>query len=852
MRSRFRFGTSALSLLALATSVSIHLAVGAAFTVRPLPSNIVPHGVKALQSHSLGSSQAFDQNVEREPKDKGRQLKQPNVVSARQARILVPLASLAPLAIQPVVTAAAPSYMEDPTFYSSLKKYFSGAVPSTQLADRVLTILEGREFAPGSVLVGSSLCSEGGEAKNERSILYERIIAGLGTEGTVPSGVVSLGGIAGIPFAGPAGFESFFSFSPKSGKVVIVYGPTVGVTEDGIVGGLKSDRTLTSSWGSCNAIMESYKALLSSDGEDNEPSPMGMNANTLQQSYLNKELRKRMSNADLISDDINQVISNIVYTIFGIISDKLTSEVNNLLRSKGSSFWDNVTEITMLGGITVAPLGRNNFGQYFKPIIFQSMTKTPGQTFVMTDNLLGELVGTTPATSTEDRGSVSKANNITNGAELADLPLSELLGGVSIDTIKGASAIFGASAVFAGLKSLLENNTEKGEVRMEVDAKAPPVYPPPPPVPQPAASAKSQPNQAKVKKPPFFNNSFFGFGDKFAKENPTMTKGAGGTRPIGRPKLGVPRLSNWIQNDDGSISGDVSGSRVFSDGTFITTSPLREEALNGAVVQTTSGSQYYLDPRPQTVNEEISMPPPAARPASNNQMQAVSLVSKLFSAASASERGQLATQSQKSTIVSIVAQLEDLSPITSPTESTNIEGTWELVYTNTQLFRANPFFLARRALCSNIAEISQYRSSCGNLQRVIAYGSVGKVRQIIGQGRLVSEINLISGALESVIFSEAYAQPAISGTAWDLSLISAEVRGSNVPVVRQLLEIRNCGGFPLSLGSTALFETTYLDDTLRISKDEDGNFFIFEKVSASTIAANYSATDGRDVGLRII
>ena len=120
--------------------------------------------------------------------------------------------------------------------------------------------------------------------------------------------------------------------------------------------------------------MESYKALLSSDGEDNEPSPMGMNANTLQQSYLNKELRKRMSNADLISDDINQVISNIVYTIFGIISDKLTSEVNNLLRSKGSSFWDNVTEITMLGGITVAPLGRNNFGQYFKPIIFQSMT----------------------------------------------------------------------------------------------------------------------------------------------------------------------------------------------------------------------------------------------------------------------------------------------------------------------------------------------------------------------------------------------------------------------------------------------------------------------------------------------
>ena len=73
-----------------------------------------------------------------------------------------------------------------------------------------------------------------------------------------------------------------------------------------------------------------------------------------------------------------------------------------------------------------------------------------------------------------------------------------------------------------------------------------------------------------------------------------------------------------------------------------------------------------------------------------------------------------------------------------------------------------------------------------------------------------------------------------------------------MPVVRQLLEIRNCGGFPLSLGSTALFETTYLDDTLRISKDEDGNFFIFEKVSASTIAANYSATDGRDVGLRII
>lgn len=59
-------------------------------------------------------------------------------------------------------------------------------------------------------------------------------------------------------------------------------------------------------------------------------------------------------------------------------------------------------------------------------------------------------------------------------------------------------------------------------------------------------------------------------------------------------------ISNWSQNDDGSISGTVEKSDSFNVGVQITTSPTRSKACDGAIVVTVSGSRYQLGAKKPT------------------------------------------------------------------------------------------------------------------------------------------------------------------------------------------------------------------------------------------------------------
>ena len=54
---------------------------------------------------------------------------------------------------------------------------------------------------------------------------------------------------------------------------------------------------------------------------------------------------------------------------------------------------------------------------------------------------------------------------------------------------------------------------------------------------------------------------------------------------------GVPTLYNWIQNEDGTISGNIVGSPNFKDGAKISTSCVLEQARGGMTVATQSGSR---------------------------------------------------------------------------------------------------------------------------------------------------------------------------------------------------------------------------------------------------------------------
>jgi len=89
--------------------------------------------------------------------------------------------------------------------------------------------------------------------------------------------------------------------------------------------------------------------------------------------------------------------------------------------------------------------------------------------------------------------------------------------------------------------------------------------------------------------------SLFGFGgpQKTADTSPSVP--APKPSPKSVAPRGVPTISKWRQNRDGSISGFITGSSAFQSGEAITTSPITGEGVGGAVVQTSSGSRYFLE-----------------------------------------------------------------------------------------------------------------------------------------------------------------------------------------------------------------------------------------------------------------
>jgi hypothetical protein len=123
------------------------------------------------------------------------------------------------------------------------------------------------------------------------------------------------------------------------------------------------------------------------------------------------------------------------------------------------------------------------------------------------------------------------------------------------------------------------------------------------------------------------------------------------------------------------------------------------------------------------------------------------LVSRLLLIASTCGRGEFATLAQKNQALSFIEQLERKSPTLQPTTSPLIQGTWELVYSSTQLFRSSPFFMAGRAVCSTKDEAEQYDWFCDLHREALAMSRIGAVRQIVSETRMVSEFEVKAGTV---------------------------------------------------------------------------------------------------------
>jgi hypothetical protein len=241
-------------------------------------------------------------------------------------------------------------------------------------------------------------------------------------------------------------------------------------------------------------------------------------------------------------------------------------------------------------------------------------------------------------------------------------------------------------------------------------------------------------------------------------------------------------------------------------------------------------------------------------------------------------RGEFASKQQRAAALAAIDALEEeVSEESTVFWSGTATGRWELVYSSTQLFRSSPFFLAARAVCQEGREQKQFDWFCDMHRKALAISQIGAVRQVVSEDKIVNEFEVSAGTIpflsDLTPFSYSGGLPlviagAIVSTAdivssdsgvWTLYMDTVEIKGSNVPGLRQILDSglklqsRSLAGMleqvaPEYATPRPVLRTTFLSNQFRISRDQDGNAFVYVKVNEDSSPTDYSSIDS-DLGI---
>ena len=221
------------------------------------------------------------------------------------------------------------------------------------------------------------------------------------------------------------------------------------------------------------------------------------------------------------------------------------------------------------------------------------------------------------------------------------------------------------------------------------------------------------------------------------------------------------------------------------------------------------------------------------------------LKTALLALAARTGRGELANERDKDYARELVEKLESFNPTPDPALSALSQGTWVLVFSNTQLFRSSPFFMAARAVCQDGQQAASFNQFCDLHREALAFTQIGKVLQTVKDNKLVSEfeskVAVLPGAplvVRGTIVSEADITETAADS-WTLFMDRITIKGSNLPLAGSLFN--NFGGLPIrALGDVVerstgprprpVFRTYYVDTHMRISRDQDDNFFVYNRV----------------------
>ncbi|KAG7351218.1 plastid lipid-associated PAP/fibrillin family protein [Nitzschia inconspicua] len=333
-------------------------------------------------------------------------------------------------------------------------------------------------------------------------------------------------------------------------------------------------------------------------------------------------------------------------------------------------------------------------------------------------------------------------------------------------------------------------------------------------------------------------------------------------------------------DDMGSKRSDASAKARDSDdhlpsNAYLSDTPASSTQLDGAKFIFDD-----IDEGDEKLTETSKMDPYGAVNGDTSTISETAALTHLLQIAARTGRGELANPSDKKEAEKWINVLEANNPTPEPTKSPLINGRWELLYSSTQLFRSSPFFMAGRAVCTTDDQAQQYDWFCDMHRKALAISNIGSVRQIVSPTLLVSEFEVKVGAIpffnftpltpfpysgglpftiDGAIVSSADIFATNDGNAWELFMDTVQIQGSNVPGLRRVLDDglkldsrqlasfleQNLDGYKTP---RPVFETTFLSESLRVSRDQDGKVFVYQKVSDDTSPTDYSKVEA-DLGL---
>ena len=273
--------------------------------------------------------------------------------------------------------------------------------------------------------------------------------------------------------------------------------------------------------------------------------------------------------------------------------------------------------------------------------------------------------------------------------------------------------------------------------------------------------------------------------------------------------------------------------------------------------------------------------------------QRVDLKAALVRLGASSGRGQFFSTAECAKACEYVAQLEAVGLPALPSDLT---GTWDLVLTDVEPFRASPFWWALGSALDAFKPGAAKRIFPAH-RLATSVGEVGRVRQTIdlvsvdpsvaATGLLTSEVGVKAGVLpglplaftgDVVTTAEVQLLGDETGAVGTLSakLLDTVVRRSTLlygyvasggtmsrgelslgrlfddralPVGNMLRSVR--GGGDADVAKRPLLRTSYLDEELRISRTPDEHFFVFVRADDSGVLRRVSSSPSTTESRRV-